>query len=134
MHADGRRGADEGGGYCRAVPQVASELLFEPKEMTVYAKALERVQADKRVQLRLGTPVTGYGSEGRSRSARQHVRHRHYHGPDALAHTAVQFYARGPNGNASVNVDMYQEGSEWKFQYLYLEMNTGSRIVLETPP
>jgi hypothetical protein len=37
---------------------VASELLFEPKEMTVYAKALARVQADKRVQLRLGTLCT----------------------------------------------------------------------------
>jgi hypothetical protein len=26
------------------------------------------------------------------------VRHRHYHGPDALPHTVVQFHARGPHG------------------------------------
>ena len=38
-------------------------------------------------------------------------------------------------GNAAVHVDMYQQGGEWKFQYLYLDMTSGgSRIVLETPP
>ena len=26
------------------------------------------------------------------------MRHRHYHGPDALPHTVVQFHARGPHG------------------------------------
>ena len=51
------------------------ELIFEPKEQTVFNKALDKIAVDPRVTVRVGTPMTGYGREGRSRSARQHVPH-----------------------------------------------------------
>jgi len=118
-----------------ALYAVVSELFFEGKEYTVFNKALERIQSDPRVSVRLGSPITGYGSEGRSRSARGHIRHREYHGPDNLKHMGVQFLVRGPSGSASVHADMFlDENKEWRYQYLYLEFGSGSRIVLETPP
>eukprot|EP00238_Polyblepharides_amylifera_P005290 CAMPEP_0196575568 /NCGR_PEP_ID=MMETSP1081-20130531/5018_1 /TAXON_ID=36882 /ORGANISM="Pyramimonas amylifera, Strain CCMP720" /LENGTH=229 /DNA_ID=CAMNT_0041893915 /DNA_START=205 /DNA_END=894 /DNA_ORIENTATION=- len=114
---------------------VLSELFFASKEYEVFDLALARVQLDPRVNVRLGSPLTGYGSEARSRSARQHIRHREYWGPDNLEHLAAQFFVRGPNGSAAVHADMYKDDQkEWKFQYLYVEFNNGSRIVIEVPP
>mmetsp|Transcript_1691 Transcript_1691/g.3410 ORF Transcript_1691/g.3410 Transcript_1691/m.3410 type:complete len:275 (-) Transcript_1691:272-1096(-) len=114
---------------------VISELFFEGKEYTVFNKSLERIQQDPRVSVRLGSPITGYGAEGRSRSARGHIRHREYYGPDNMKHMQVQFLVRGPSGNASVHADMYLDDmKEWKYQYLYLEFGSGSRIVIESPP
>jgi import inner membrane translocase subunit TIM21 len=72
----------------------------------VFNKALERIQSDPRVSVRLGSPITGYGSEGRSRSARGHIRHREYHGPDNMKHMGVQFLVRGPSGTVQIIINM----------------------------
>ena len=34
----------------------------------------------------------------------------------------LQFHARGPSGRAVVNADMYQEGREWIYNFLYLDI------------
>jgi hypothetical protein len=34
----------------------------------------------------------------------------------------LQFHARGPSGRATVSADMYQEGKEWKYGFLYLDI------------
>eukprot|EP00976_Prorocentrum_cordatum_P090711 1188226-Prorocentrum_minimum.AAC.1 len=87
--------------------QVVSELFFEGKEYTVFNKSLERIQQDPRVSVRLGSPITGYGAEGRSRSARGHIRHREYYGPDNMQHMQVQYLVRGPSGT---NQPLLQQG------------------------
>ena len=40
------------------------ELIFEPKEQTVFNRALDKIAVDPRVTVRVGTPMTGYGREG----------------------------------------------------------------------
>lgn len=45
--------------------------------------------------------------------------------PDPLAAAApaqLQFHARGPSGRATVSADMYQEGKEWRYGFLYLDI------------
>ncbi len=34
----------------------------------------------------------------------------------------LQFHARGPSGRAVVNADMYKEGREWRYNFLYLDI------------
>lgn len=114
---------------------VLSELLFDPKEFVVFNKALERIQIDPRVNVRLGEPLRGYGSESNSRSARQHIKHREYYGPDGLYHLAVLFYVKGPHGTATVHADMFKdESNQYQWQYLYLDFPSGSRVIVESPP
>ena len=64
----------------------ASELLLQPKEMAAFSAALDRVKDDPRVSVRLGAPVTGYGSDARGRSARHRVPHRVRVGADGTEH------------------------------------------------
>ena len=100
----------------RSLKQVVSELFFEGKEYTVFNKSLERIQQDPRVSVRLGSPITGYGAEGRSRSARGHIRHREYYGPDGMKHMQVQFLVRGPSGTSLPSPSQNRRGtSEHQF-------------------
>lgn len=34
----------------------------------------------------------------------------------------LQFHAKGPSARATVNADMYQDGREWKYNFLYLDI------------
>ncbi|XP_047068740.1 probable mitochondrial import inner membrane translocase subunit TIM21 [Lolium rigidum] len=52
---------------------VCKELTFEPKEYTIFGKALARVQSDSQVTAKIGYPITGYGTESRNRAARQRI-------------------------------------------------------------
>ena len=50
---------------------------------------------DPRVMVRLGAPITGYGVESRSRSARQRIRHRDYTDAAGVQHLQART-AAGP--------------------------------------
>eukprot|EP00239_Pterosperma_sp_CCMP1384_P000508 CAMPEP_0197852528 /NCGR_PEP_ID=MMETSP1438-20131217/20809_1 /TAXON_ID=1461541 /ORGANISM="Pterosperma sp., Strain CCMP1384" /LENGTH=260 /DNA_ID=CAMNT_0043466617 /DNA_START=324 /DNA_END=1106 /DNA_ORIENTATION=+ len=117
---------------------VFTELFMEAKEFTVFNVALERIKQDPRVTMRLGesSSITGYGSNARSRGARQRIRHKEYYGPDGQLHVAVNFFARGSKEVAEVHCDMYKdESGEWKYQYLYLEFGGQfpQRVIIEAP-
>ncbi|KAJ4954764.1 hypothetical protein NE237_011547 [Protea cynaroides] len=43
-----------------------TEVIFQPKEYKIFGKALERVQNDSQVRVRIGSPVRGYGQESRN--------------------------------------------------------------------
>ena len=48
----------------------------------------------------------------------------------------MQFFARGPSGNARVSADMYQdEKREWQYAFLYVEVDSPvpQRVVLIEP-
>jgi len=81
------------------------ELVWEPREYTVFSLALERCRGDARVQVRLGAPLTGYGVESGSRAARQRIRHKVERDADGVEHVLVQFQLRGPRGVATVFAD-----------------------------
>jgi hypothetical protein len=49
------------------------ELVLESSEQTVFALAVGKAEVDPRVLVRVGTPMTAYGKEGRSRSARSRL-------------------------------------------------------------
>ena len=96
---------------------VLKELVFEPKEYAVFGLALERCRAHVRrslllspashaqqavVGVRLGEPLTGYGVEGNSRSARQRIRHKLGRDAEGRETVTVQFQLRGPRGVGTV--------------------------------
>ena len=83
----------------------ASELLIQPVEYAAFNAALDRVRDDPRVAVRLGAPITGYGSEGRSRAARQRVPPRVRPEAAGVDHVTVLFWARGPRGAARVRAE-----------------------------
>lgn len=110
------------------------ELIFEPKEQTVFNKALDKIAVDPRVTVRVGTPMTGYGREGRSRSARQHVPHAVHVDARGREHVRIQGAVRGPQGKATVHADAYKgESGEWEFAYLLVDTQRGERIVVVEP-
>lgn len=112
-----------------------NELVFSSKEYQCYTKALEKVKDDPRVTVRLGSPISAYGSESRNRAARQRIPHRLYNDKEGREHVQIQFHLRGPSGRATVNADMYQEGSDWKYQFLYLNVESPvpQQVVLIRP-
>ncbi len=89
----------------------ASELLLQPKEYAAFAAALERVREDPRLTVRLGSPITGYGQEARSRAARQRISHSSRLDGAGVEHITVQFWARGPAGVARVTAEMHKAAS-----------------------
>ncbi|MCO5599009.1 hypothetical protein L7F22_053108 [Adiantum nelumboides] len=115
---------------------VFKELIFEPKEYKVFNKALDRVQHDNQVTVRIGLPVTGYGQDSRNRAARQRIPHRTWADEDGVERIEVQFYVRGPHGVGRVHSEMFKdkEDKQWKFTYLIVDILSPSptRLMLES--
>ncbi|XP_047260870.1 probable mitochondrial import inner membrane translocase subunit TIM21 [Capsicum annuum] len=115
---------------------VFKELIFQPKEYKIFNKGLERVQNDGQVKARIGSPVTGYGSESRSRAARQRIPNRIWTDEDGVEHVEVNFYIRGPHGAGKVYTEMFQDkvDKQWKFTYLIVEIRspTPTQLMLES--
>lgn len=115
---------------------VVNELLIQPREYTCYNITLKRLQEDPRVTVRLGTPISGYGQETRNRQARQRIPHRTFTDQHGVERTQVQFFARGPSGNARVSAEMYQDEKKvWQYAFLYVEVDSPvpQRVVLIEP-
>jgi import inner membrane translocase subunit TIM21 len=70
---------------------VFKELIFQPREYKIFGKALERVQHDNQVTVRLGSPITGYGQETRNRAARQRISHRTFTDEDGIERVEVRY-------------------------------------------
>eukprot|EP00268_Persea_americana_P019818 TRINITY_DN2018_c0_g1_i2.p1 TRINITY_DN2018_c0_g1~~TRINITY_DN2018_c0_g1_i2.p1 ORF type:complete len:341 (+),score=67.85 TRINITY_DN2018_c0_g1_i2:168-1190(+) len=115
---------------------VFKELIFQPKEYKVFGKALERVQSDSQVRVRIGSPITGYGQESRNRAARQRIPNRTWTDEDGVERVEVNFYIRGPHGAGKVFTEMFKDKVEkqWKFTYLIVEINSPSpaQLMLES--
>ncbi len=93
--------AAEGGGYSLVIGggllvaaacgyAVFKELFVETLDSKVYNKALEEIQQDPRVMVRLGSPIKGYGSESQNRRARQRIKHRLFKQEDGTLHCQLQ--------------------------------------------
>lgn len=115
---------------------VFKELIFEPKEYKIFGKALERVQNDSQVRVRIGSPVTGYGQESRNRAARQRIPNRTWTDEDGIERVEVNFHIRGPHGHGKVFTEMFKDKTDkqWKFTYLIVEINSPSpaQLMLES--
>lgn len=115
---------------------VFKELIFQPKEYKIFGKALDRVQNDSQVRVRIGSPVTGYGQESRNRAARQRIPNRTWTDEDGVEHVEVNFYIRGPQGAGKVYTEMFKDkvDKQWKFTYLIVEILSPSpaQIMLES--
>lgn len=115
---------------------VFKELIFQPKEYKIFGKALERVQNESQVKVRIGSPVTGYGQETRNRAARQRISNRVWKDEDGVEHVEVNFYIRGPHGAGKVFAEMFKDNSDkqWKFTYLIVEIvsPTHAQLMLES--
>ncbi|EHA8588319.1 putative mitochondrial import inner membrane translocase subunit TIM21 [Cocos nucifera] len=119
-----------------AVYAVFKELIFEPKEYKIFGKALERVQNDNQVTVRIGSPVSGYGQETRNRAARQRIPNRVWTDEDGVEHVEVNFYIRGPHGYGKVYAEMFRDIADkrWKFTYLIVELKSPlqAQLMLES--
>lgn len=115
---------------------VFKELIFEPKEYKIFGKALERIQNDGQVRVRIGSPITGYGQESRNRAARQRIPNRTWADEDGVEHVEVNFYIRGPHGAGKVYTEMFRDkvDNQWKFTYLIVDIKSPSptQIMLES--
>ncbi|KAJ6835524.1 putative mitochondrial import inner membrane translocase subunit TIM21 [Iris pallida] len=115
---------------------VFKELIFQPKDYKIFGKALERIQHDSQVTVRIGSPVTGYGSESRNRAARQRIPHRIWTDEEGVEHVEVNFFIRGPHGGGKVFTEMFKDKSDgkWKFTYLVVEIKspTQAQLLLES--
>lgn len=111
---------------------VFKELIFQPKEYKIFGKALERIQRDNQVTVRIGSPVTGYGSESRNRAARQRIPHRVWTDENGVEHVEVNFYIRGPHGAGKVYAEMFKDNADrkWKYTSLIVEITSPSRVQL----
>ena len=96
---------------------------------------MERIKDDPRITVRLGSPVGAYGTESRNRAARQRIPHRVYNDSEGREHVQLQFHMRGPSGRATVNADMYKDGSQWRYHFLYLNVESPiqQQVVLVRP-
>eukprot|EP00897_Mesotaenium_endlicherianum_P000005 jgi/Mesen1/10004/ME000722S09289 len=105
-----------------ALYAVFKELLIQPKEYTVFNKALDRVKTDNQVTVRLGSPVKGYGQESRNRAARQRISHRVYTDEDG--------------GAGIVQCEMFKDKVDRQLKYTYLIVDitapTPTRLMLES--
>ncbi|GAA0142394.1 hypothetical protein Leryth_015479 [Lithospermum erythrorhizon] len=115
---------------------VFKELIFEPKEYKIFGKALDRIQNDGQVKVRIGSPITGYGSESRNRAARQRIPNRIWTDEEGVEHVEVNFYIRGPHGAGKVYSEMFKDpvDKQWKFMYLIVEIKSPSpaQLMLES--
>ncbi|KAG5231139.1 mitochondrial import inner membrane translocase [Salix suchowensis] len=97
---------------------VFKELIFEPKEV------------------RIGSPITGYGQESRNRAARQRIPNRIFTDEDGVEHVQINFYIRGPHGAGKVSAEMFKDkvDKQWKYTYLIVETMQPSRsqLILES--
>ncbi|KAL2478000.1 putative mitochondrial import inner membrane translocase subunit TIM21 [Forsythia ovata] len=98
--------------------------------------ALERIQNDSQVRVRIGSPITGYGSESRNRAARQRIPHNTWTDEEGVEHVMVNFYIRGPHGAGKAYAEMFKDkvDKQWKFMYLIVEMTSPSpaQLMLES--
>lgn len=115
---------------------VFKELIFEPKEYKIFGKALERVQNDGQVRVRIGSPITGYGQESRNRAARQRIPNKTWTDEDGVEHVVVNFFIRGPHGAGKVYSEMFKDkvDKQWKFMYLIVDVTSPSptQLMLES--
>lgn len=115
---------------------VFKELIFEPKEYKIFNKALDRIQNDGQVRVRIGSPITGYGSESRNRAARQRIPNKTWTDEDGVEHIMVNFHIRGPHGAGKVYAEMFKDkvDKQWKFMYLIVEVTAPSpaQLMLES--
>ena len=79
--------------------------------------------------------MSAYGTESRNRAARQRIPHRVFNDAEGREHVQLQFHMRGPSGRAVVNADMYQEGGQWRYNFLYLNVESPvpQQVVLVRP-
>ncbi|XVE76875.1 hypothetical protein DITRI_Ditri13aG0015500 [Diplodiscus trichospermus] len=111
---------------------VFKELIFQPKEYKIFNQALERIQKESQVRVRIGHPITGYGQESRNRAARQRIPNRIYTDENGVEHVEVNFYIRGPHGAGKVFTEMFKDKTDnkWKYTYLIVQINSPSRSEL----
>tara|TARA_B110000003_G_scaffold251306_1_gene264969 strand:- start:285 stop:1208 length:924 start_codon:yes stop_codon:yes gene_type:complete len=102
----------------------ASELLVTPREQKVFNAAMDKLHDDVRVTVALGSPMTGYGSESRSRSARHRIAHRVVIDERGRERLRVQFHARGARGSAVVHAEagLDESTGKWEFQYIIVDV------------
>jgi len=115
----------------------ANELLTTPREQRVFNAAMEKLNEDPRVTVAVGTPMTGYGSESRSRGARRNIPHRVVLDARGRERLLVQFHVRGPRGSAMVTAEagLNAETGDWDFQYIIADVQGahGRRIPVIAP-
>ena len=115
----------------------ANELLVTPREHKVMHAAMKKLEDDPRVRISLGAPLTGYGSESRSRSARHRVAHQIVVDGRGRERVRVQFYARGARGSATVHAEAgtNAETGELEFSYIIADVAGahGTRIQVVSP-
>ncbi|KAK8635814.1 hypothetical protein V6N13_004530 [Hibiscus sabdariffa] len=111
---------------------VFKELIFQPREYKIFNQALERIQNESQVRVRIGHPITGYGQETRNRAARRRIPNRIYTDENGIEHVEVNFYIRGPNGAGKVFAEMFKDKTDnkWKYTYLIVQINSPSRAEL----
>ena len=114
------------------------ELLFEPKEQSVFAAALSRVETDPRVVVRVGAPMTPYGKEGRSRSPPGVSWRTRHTWTDSGANTCeCRARCAAPQGKGTVHADAYKsDGGAWEFAYLVVDVGRDRVVVVQpqAPP
>ena len=123
-------------GFAAAVLYAAAkELFFSPKEYQCYSISSERLKQDPRITVRLGSPITAYGTESANRAARQRIPHRIYNDAEGKEHIQLQYQLRGPSGRATVNADMYLADGSWQYHFLYLDVHSPlkQQVVLVRP-
>ncbi|KAF5189276.1 Mitochondrial import inner membrane translocase subunit tim21 [Thalictrum thalictroides] len=111
---------------------VFGELIFVPSEQKVFGKALERVQNDSQVRMRIGSPIKGYGQESMNRRARQQIPSRKWTDEDGVERVEVRFVIRGPHGHGIVQSQMFKdkEDKSWKFTVLIVEIKSPTPVAL----
>ena len=110
------------------------ELVLEPPQTTVFKLAVRAAENDPRVTVRVGTPMTSYGGEGRSRSRRAFLAHATETDARGRTHVRVQGAVRGPSGKGTVHCDAVKDErtGEWQFEYLVVDVGR-DRIVVVQP-
>ncbi|KAF5190087.1 Mitochondrial import inner membrane translocase subunit tim21 [Thalictrum thalictroides] len=109
-----------------------SELIVEPSEQRVFGKALKRVQNDRQVRMRIGSPIKGYGQESMNRHARQQIPSRKWTDEDGVERVEVRFVISGPHGHGIVQSQMFKdkEDKSWKFTVLIVEIKSPTPVAL----
>jgi len=115
----------------------ARELLVTPREQRVFDAAMDKLREDVRVTVAVGTPMTGYGSESRSRSARHRIPYRVVIDERGRERVLVQFHVRGSRGSAVVRAEagLQETTGEWEFQYIIVDVQGAhaTRIQVVSP-
>ena len=101
--------------------------MITPKHVRVFNRALELVRSDSQVIARLGSQLKGFGTDSRSRAARQRIPNRIYNDSDGIEHTYVEFQVSGPNGQARVTADVRADTDDFTFVLVDLPLGGRSR-------